>query len=212
MTASQKNDIIIENIFWEGAKMLSFCLSMIDNPVAKLHFEDLYYKYKIEVMRYALTLTKNHHDAEEICQEAWFVVANQFDTLKDRDDTKIKAYIIKTVKNMSFDCLREREKRGRYLFDDNIENLDITTPNFLDSVLLTVCQNETVETICNCINLLDEIYRDVLDLYYINQSSPKDIAEFLNIDVKTARKRIERGRAMLINMLIRRGEGNGDKV
>lgn len=185
---------------------------MIDNPVAKLHFEDLYYKYKIEVMRYALTLTKNHHDAEEICQEAWFVVANQFDTLKDRDDTKIKAYIIKTVKNMSFDCLREREKRGRYLFDDNIENLDITTPNFLDSVLLTVCQNETVETICNCINLLDEIYRDVLDLYYINQSSPKDIAEFLNIDVKTARKRIERGRAMLINMLIRRGEGNGDKV
>ena len=191
--------------------MLSFYLLMIDNLVDQLHFEDLYKKYKIEVMQYATTLTKNHHDAEEICQDAWFVIANQFDVLKNKEEEKIKAYLIKTVKYMSFDYLRERERMERYMSDRNIENIDIIPVSF-DSVLLTICERETVEVIYDCINSLDETYRDVLDFYYINQSSPKDIAEFLNIDVRTARKRIERGRAMLINMLIKKGEGNGNQI
>ena len=191
--------------------MLSFYLLMIDNLVDQLHFEDMYKKYKIEVMQYATTLTKNHHDAEEICQDAWFVIAKQFDVLKNKDEEKIKAYLIKTVKYMSFDYLRERERTERYMSDRNIENIDII-PGSFDSVLLTICERETVEVIYDCINSLDETYRDVLDFYYINQSSPKDIAEFLNIDVRTARKRIERGRAMLINMLIKKGEGNGNQI
>lgn len=191
--------------------MLSFYLLMIDNLVDQLHFEDMYKKYKIEVMQYATTLTKNHHDAEEICQDAWFVIAKQFDVLKNKDEEKIKAYLIKTVKYMSFDYLRERERTERYMSDRNIENIDII-PGSFDSVLLTICERETVEAIYDCINSLDETYRDVLDFYYINQSSPKDIAEFLNIDVRTARKRIERGRAMLINMLIKKGEGNGNQI
>ena len=191
--------------------MLSFYLSMIDNQVDQFHFEDLYNKYKIEVMRYAITLTKNHHDAEEICQDAWFVVANKFDELKNKDEEKIKSYIIKTVKYMSFDYLRERERTERYMSGRNIDSIDIIHDSF-DSVLLTICERETVEVIRDCINSLDETYRDVLDFYYINHSSPKDIAEFLNIDVRTARKRIERGRAMLINMLIKKGEGNGGQI
>ena len=196
--------------YWRSTKMLSLYLSMIEDPVDKLQFEDLFEKYNLEIMRYAMALTRNHQDAEDICQNVWMKIANHFDTIKVKDDEKIKAYIVKTTKNEAFDFFNKNKKR-RFMSDENLENLEINSNSF-DSVLMAVCQRETVDTIYNCINSLDEKYRDVLDFYYINQSSPKDIAEFLNIDVRTARKRIERGRAMLINMLIKKGEGNGNQI
>jgi len=191
--------------------MLLLYLSLIDNVADQLYFGDLYEKYKIDIMRYAVALTKNHHDAEEVCQEVWLVIAKHFDTIKIRDEEKIKAYIVKTTKNMAIDFLNKRKRREQIMSDEDFNKLDII-PNSLDSVLLTVCQQETVETIYKCINSLDEIYRDILDFYYINQSSPKDIADFLCLDVRTVRKRIERGRIMLINMLIKKGEENVKQI
>ena len=190
--------------------MLSLYLSMIEDPVDKLQFEDLFEKYNLEIMRYAMALTGNHQDAEDICQNVWMIIINHFDAIKVRENEKIKAYIVKTTKNEAIDFLNKNKKR-QFMSDENIDNLDIN-PNSFDSVLMAVCQRETVDTIYKCINSLDEKYRDVLDFYYINQSSPKDIAAFLCIDLKTARKRIERGRAMLISMLIKRGEGNVDQI
>ena len=183
---------------------------MIEDPVDKLQFEDLFEKYNLEIMRYAMALTRNHQDAEDICQNVWMIIINHFDAIKVRDNEKIKAYIVKTTKKEAFDFFNKNKKR-QFMSDENLDNLDMNSNSF-DSVLMAVCQRETVDTIYKCINSLDEKYRDVLDFYYINQSSPKDIAAFLCIDVKTARKRIERGRAMLINMLINKGEGNGNQI
>ena len=154
-------------------------------------FEKLYEKYKIELMRYAMSLTKNHYDAEDLCQETWLVVAKRFDSLKNLDEDSIKAYIVKIMKNTYFDYLRKKTKNEEYIASDSVDFIDSKNLS-LDAILLDICMRETVDTISKCINALDEKYRDVLDFYYFKQSSSREIAEFLHIDVRTVRKRVER--------------------
>ena len=183
--------------------MLTFYLALLNEVVDKLRFNDLYEKYKTDVMQFATSLVKNHHDAEDISQEAWLVIARRFDALRLEDDASIKAFLMRVVKYKSIDMIRKRE---RVDMSDLDSLLDMPHTDY-DAVLFAICQRETEETICRCIYSLGEIYRDVLNLYYLNQSSAKEIAGFLSMDVRTVRKRLERGRLMLIRLLQERGEG-----
>lgn len=190
--------------------MLAFYLSLIDDNIDKLHFNDLYDKYKIEVMQFANSLIKNYHDAEDVSQEAWLVIARRFNELRLENDGSIKAFLMRIVKYKSIDIMRKKDRISSYTLelDSSIDNIQTDD----DTVLLTICQKESEETIYKCINSLDEIYRDVLSLYYLNQSSPKEIADFFSMDIRAVRKRIERGRVMLINLLKEKGEANEKQI
>ena len=190
--------------------MLTFYLSMIDETIDKLRFNDLYEKYKTEVMQYAISIVKNHHDAEEVSQEVWLVIARRLDELRFENEKSLKAFLMKIVKHKSVDVVRKRKIMSDYISDPD-SSMD-TLPTDYDSVLLAICQRESVDTIHRCINALDEIYRDVLSFYYFHQRSAREIADFLSMDVRAVRKRIERGRSMLINLLMEKGEINGEQL
>ena len=64
-----------------------------------------------------------------------------------------------------------------------------------------------VEKVKREIDLLPEIYRDTMSLKYYNDLSNKEISSVLSIPISTVKKRLQRGRKILIQKL---GEKNND--
>ena len=62
------------------------------------------------------------------------------------------------------------------------------------------------EEIVSKIESLPEIYRDVLILKYLQELDNKEIADILNIKATTVRKRLERAKFMLAELLEKDGE------
>ena len=51
------------------------------------------------------------------------------------------------------------------------------------------------------INKLDFTYREVLSLFYLNEMSPREISDLLEIPYNTVRSKINRGRKKLLKSL-----------
>lgn len=70
--------------------------------------------------------------------------------------------------------------------------------------------NDIFETVSNrilveCILQLPEIYRDSLYLYHIYGYSFREVSNLLSISVETAKKRVQRARRLLKEMLEKEG-------
>ncbi len=70
-----------------------------------------------------------------------------------------------------------------------------------DEVLSKIIQNEDISTIAQAVSELNDIYKSVLELKYVNEFSNDEIADFLNIKKKTVAERLYRANIMLRNKL-----------
>lgn len=68
-----------------------------------------------------------------------------------------------------------------------------------------VITKDTYNTVMNAINSLNEKYRDVCILKYVNQLKEREIAEILNISPKNVNVRIFRGKQLLREALRKEG-------
>lgn len=74
-------------------------------------FEELYLKYKNDVYRTSLRITKNECEAEEITQKIFCKV---FEFFEHVDEEQLHAYLVRAATNMSLNWLRDtkREREG----------------------------------------------------------------------------------------------------
>lgn len=186
--------------------MLGLCLLMLETEEDKICFTGIYQQYKNDVIRRALILTRNHQDAEDIAQETWLYIAGKFDILHGKNDEFIKAYIMKITKYKALDSL----KRNRKV--DDVEYIDDDFDfayNAIDATIFAVCQKEEVDIIFECINSLNEIYRDTLNLYYKYERTVKEISELMHLSQAATSERLLRGKSLLIQLLNEKiGVGN----
>ncbi len=179
--------------------MFMFYLSMIDEEVDRLNFEVIYQKFHDEIFKRALYILKNQTDAQDAMQETWVGILKNIKKFRDKDESSIRAYIMKIARNQSVSILRNKKREDSIVCDmDSIEMID-------DDVLFRICDAQSVEDIVACIKQLDDMYGDVLNLYYFHEYSLKEIAKLLNIKENTAWTRLRRGKKMLMELLIRRG-------
>ncbi len=179
-------------------------LMAFEDDTARIKFERIYLQYHRAVMDRALTLLRNHHDAEDAAQETWYAVSKNLHLFSEEDSETLKATILKIVKYKAIDLFRKRS-----LHDDMTAELDIADyeMEIEDTVLSALCEKESVEKILSCMREMDERYTDVLRLYYLQGNTTREIAKLLSLNVKTAETRLARGRALLCQKLTEQGLG-----
>lgn len=186
--------------------MLILYLSVIDIESDKLDFEKFYRLYKDDVFGYALSLLKNREDAEDASQNTWLWLAKNLKIFRSRDENSIRIYLMRVVKSRAIDIYRKNKREEKMLAKED-ENAYTESGEHDDALLCEICGNEELTVIITCIKALDEKYRDVLNLYYLNHNTTGEIAKILNIKESTARQRLARGRKLLIGYLKERGIG-----
>lgn len=183
--------------------MLALYLSLLTNEKDRADFEKLYRTYSNNVLKYAMSILHNQEFAEDVAHDVWLWVAEHFERFYSFNEINTVNYILKMVENRC-NFLFRRDKTKRMIFDD-VEFEILANMSSDEDVLLSFCEKEECQMIIDAINSLDAIYRDVLNLYYLNENTTKEISAILKINDSTARQRLARGRRLLIEQLEKKG-------
>jgi RNA polymerase sigma-70 factor (ECF subfamily) len=169
--------------------------------VAKV--ERLYEKYKILMLREAYRILKDNSLAEDAVHQSFEKIIKNLDRIDEQEEAKARNYIMIICRHTAFDIYRNRT----YL-NQNAESLDYEIDDDSDSVLADyrepskiVIDKETVNKVAEIIEKLPPIYRDVILLEKLHGNSKEEIADLLNINYETVRKRSLRARNMLAEAL-----------
>lgn len=170
--------------------MLLIYLSMIETEEDKNKFTLLYEKY-IKLMFYvANQILKDDYLAEDTVHQTFVKIIEDLDKIAEIDCHKTRSYIVTMVRNCAINLYRERKNHMSVSLDDEIE----LTNNYSFEV-------EDMDTLEQTIAKLPIIYKDILILKYVQEFSNAEISKSLGISEANVRKRLERARSKIQQML-----------
>lgn len=176
----------------KGVSGLLFYFELISTEEDRSKFEKIYIEYKLLMKYIALNILKNDELANEAVHDAFIKIINHLDSIDQVYSHKTKSFIAIVIRNVSIDNLR-KEHKHRYVNIEEINKSVFSEDN--------VFQKLTVEEIIEKLQELPDTYRDILELKVYYELSDKKIADILGISHAAARKRLERARIALNNLL-----------
>lgn len=167
----------------EGSKLSSTVDDKLIKDIAKGSMEalhTLYEKTNKSVYAFALSITKNPHDAEDVLQETFLKIYQKAKDYTSYD--KPMAWIFTIAKNFSLMKFRERKK------EDSMEEVsDMPEPIF--SFVEDVSERIVLEA---AVNKLDEDERTILLLHAVAGFKNREIADLLDMPINTVLSKYNR--------------------
>lgn len=156
----------------------------------KTDFIKTYHLIKNDILRLAFSYTRNISDAEDITQEVFTKLYENFNDFENIE--YIKKWCIKVTVNKCKNLFLSSWNKKVTFFTDNNENKIPDTSNNLKE------DNEVLDILLK----MPKKYRIVLVLYYYEEYKIKEISEFLKISESTIQTRLQRGREQLKKLLM----------
>ena len=162
-----------------------------------LALEALYEKYKVQVYRTALSITRDREAAEDILQDCFLKVYTYIDRLDG--SLPLSPWLHRVTVNLSYNWVT---KRRRWLgsLEDVIDRM-VTGPRTLPESALEI--GELQRIVQNAIASLSFEHRVVVVLFYLDDFSLKEIAYILDCPVGTVKSRLHYARRNLRRKLER---------
>ncbi len=177
--------------------MLAFYLSLVDSLSDKEKVETIYTKYYGLMMHVALEYTQ--HDAEDIVHDAILRIIKNINKVDISDERKTISFCVTIVRNRAIDYLRKKDN-NTVSYDDEIEIVS-NVENPIDFAKI----NEIYDILYKALDSLNETYKTVCTLKYVNGLKDSEIAEVLDLPVETVRSRIFRGKQILREAIRKEG-------
>lgn len=158
------------------------------------HMDSLY--------NYALRLTRDSDEANDLVQETYMRAFRFFD--KFEKGTNCKAWLFRILKNTYINIYRKQTKEPDKVDYEDVENFyeNIKASNTDDSHLeKDIYDNLLDDELTSAISSLPEDFRTVIILCDIEGLSYEEIADFIDRPVGTVRSRLHRARKMLFTKL-----------
>lgn len=170
----------------------------MDNNEDKYKFAHLYAAYKDLMLNRAFDILKDYGLAEDAVHNAFLKIIKNIDKIDKVDDLRTQGFCVVVVDNIA---------KTMYNKEHKVKFIELTDMESDTNVAEIIEDKNAIEYLMKRINDLPDIYRYVFFLKYFNDLSDKDIAETLNLNISTVRKRLLRGKKLLKNLL-KRGEDN----
>ena len=168
-----------------------FYLSLLDTEEEKSKFEQIYNQYKYLMFYVANGILKDNYLSEDAVHEAFIKIAENIDHISDIICPQTKSYIVIITRKISLNILK---KQKSYIDIDEYSQIISDDYNLEDDVLSKFSFNIIVEEIKN----LHVTYKDVLFLTYVKDLSIKEISNLINVSNEAVKKRLQRGRKILL--------------
>jgi RNA polymerase sigma-70 factor (ECF subfamily) len=169
--------------------------------VSATHFKRLVDEQYAPLFRFALTLAKSEADASDLTQQTFFIWASKSNQL--RDLAKAKSWLFTTLYREFLNRRRHEVRFPQVELDEVCEEDMSVAPNMsaVDS-----------GTVLQALSELEEPFRAVITLFYLEQFSYRDIAEVLEIPVGTVMSRLSRGKEQLRQRLVSNEETTARRI
>ena len=150
----------------------------------------------------ALKYTGNRYDAEDIVQEALFIALENLNSL--RDDTKCKSWLFSILRSVFLKELRKNAKKLQFEFDKKEDYLTSLGKAAESVDVQRVLEKKIDEArIQSLLNRLPEKYKSPIFLYFVEDLSYKEIAEYLEVPVGTVMSRLSRAKDFFKKTMLR---------
>lgn len=146
--------------------------------------EEVLKRYSAMVYRLAFIRTQNRQDAEDITQEVFLKYIRSGKTFESEEHRK--SWLLKVTVNTSKSMLTSAWAR-HYAH--------------MDEVREESCQMEEKSEVFYAVQSLPEKYRIVIQLYYYEDLSVREISQILSKKESTVKSLLHRGRKMVKNIL-----------
>lgn len=148
------------------------------DEVYRIHYNDVYL--------YALSLTRNSSDAEELAAESF---CRALLSLGD-DAPSVKYWLLRVCRNLFIDEARRRKRLAAQPIEEMELPFDAALPE-------RAIQSEEKERLYRCLLQLPENYREVLTMFYFLEYSVAEIAGIIGKTPGNVKVLLSRGRARL---------------
>lgn len=158
--------------------------------------------FMANVKRYALSLTRNESDADDIVQETYLRANRYWDSFEAGTDCR--KWLLTICRN-AFTTIFHRELRSVAVDDDELESLAAARTHNAARVAGVDDMYSRLDlgpAIQNAIERLDPAFREVVVLSDVEGFSYEEIAEALSIPLGTVRSRLFRARRHLQESLM----------
>jgi RNA polymerase sigma-70 factor (ECF subfamily) len=159
-------------------------------------FNLLVAKYHHSLILYAQTISNCRMEAEEIVNDVFL----KFWSSKDKINhyLSVKYYLKVSVRNRAIDLIRKNKKYKKYVVQQTNEELSMLRhQNFNQNALDEICSSEVCNTIECVVNKIPPKAKQIFLMSRNEGMRYKEIAEKLNISVKTVETQMTRSLAML---------------
>jgi RNA polymerase sigma-70 factor (ECF subfamily) len=153
----------------------------------------MYQKYAQDCYLYAFYFTKNKEQAQDLVGEAFLVLAESLDEMKEK---QIKFFLLKIIKNRFIDWTRKQQIRHRWWQSPQVHTFEIEGVNQLTPLDEMMVQ-EKKRALYIGIEKLPQDTREVILLYYFLDWRIDDIATYKEWSYTQAKNRLYRGRQLL---------------
>lgn len=150
-------------------------------------------RWHLQFCNFAFWIVKDADLAKDIAQESWKVIINKLDSLKEPE--KFKSWAISIVNRKAIDFLRAKQRE-----QNKLQSLysEVKTEN----TVLEVDDNSALkQKLLKAIEKLSTEQQMVVNLFYVQSYSLKEISEILKISIGTTKSRLFHAREKLKTFL-----------
>jgi len=168
--------------------------------VDRTRFKDLTYPHLEFLFNMALKYTGKSYDAEDIVQETMYLAYRNFHQL--RDEEKCRQWLFAILRTTFL-----KEKRSfirRPLLDDGSGYLKHLTDESADSLSLLFEKKMDREDIQYVLERMTEKHKSPLMLYYMEDMTYQEIADYLDIPIGTVMSRLARAKKQMKKELLKK--------
>ena len=159
----------------------------------QIKYNSLVGQLKNRIFNYALYMVNNRMDAEDITQDVFIKLWNNFEKINLK---KAKSWLLKTTHNLCIDYLRKRKSQ----MNSSVEvtnNVISNEKDFLSNPEISYRRNILKEKINNSIKKLPANLKSVFVLYEIEGFKYREISKTLNIPLNSVKVYLLRARKKL---------------
>ena len=158
--------------------------------ISEKQFDYVYNEYAKELYNIAYGYTRNRDDSIDIMQNAYVVLLES--NKKFESNEHIKYFLIRVTINESLDLLKSANKKKVIRNNDFVVNFPETKKEELQFDLSEI------------VNTLPEKYKTIIILHYYDDMKIKDISNVLKISEPAVKKRLERARNLIKEIIERK--------
>lgn len=163
-----------------------------------MDFDEIVEKHTGFVYNVVYRMMGNHHDAEEVVQEAFISAYRARDSF--RGDAKPTTWLYRIAVNAALMRIR-KDKRHKNVAVSDDERPDLPSNDWADSPEAVVASTELGERIQAAITELPEDLRIAVILRDVQGLSNLEAAEVVDVSISAVKARLHRGRVALREIL-----------
>ena len=169
--------------------MLPVYLTLVEGESEKTMLESIYIRYKGLMLSRAYDILRDRGLAEDAVHEAFLRILRNLNKLDSAESLRTKSFVVTVVENTAKTMYVKQNRTQALPVDEEL----VSTEDVIEQADARM----TAEQIAKMIELLPEKLRNVMTLRYLNGLNDKEIASALGISGAAVRKRLERARRSL---------------